>query len=994
MAAFSHEVYAYGNVDGLVGIFTAVKLIMGSNDYDQLIQIAVVIGFVVVSIAALNPKHWQKGWAWLLQVAIVSGLAFIPKANVTIIDRLGIEPAQVVADVPYALALLQSVKSNVGDRLTALFETGFQIIPGDKALPSELTYRENGMMFGNKLIAQTFEARFVSAEVEKDVIAYVRNCFMPTVGKPGMATEDAVLNAKTNLWTLMGTTNAALFTTVHVSNTPVSMSCADAYPEIDKKLNFDVKNMIQKMAPAMYPTMTVAMAEAAYGSSVVAAMAKTKLADASATANELVLTGALRNAFGAANAADAIGTNDAAAMLQAFSQSQGTAAMNASMQAEGAYAEQALPIMRNITDALLMAVFPIVVVLLVMSEGAMAKKIAVGYLLAAVWVELWPPMFAVVNYMATNSAARDLAAATAFDGGLTLGNAPGVYGGVISGTAMIGKYLNMVPFLAGALLFGMDRMISGGGMTRAPVDSGANLAGETAKGNANGGNISMDKASLAMERQSAYMRRQDFVNGVRYDDAVTGEYRGEFRTGSNPNTVGLVMDSSKTWKEQSGRAYEAGRDLTSVYERGIDSAYSDVLGLMRGQDKKKTFVDGVAVQDMTSDGTVKEDRRQAAQQVADKLGIGRDSQTVAAIEAQLSASLGIGGTKPNADFVPTLAARLSGGISGKSATSETISRLMDTAVSSLKQTGYARKEEVVKQFVAGDRFEETRTSNKNATKKIEAGLRESVAAKDGASAKYAEASRYSHAAEQAIKAGANATSGFMIELNNYLKLHGQTPGASSYDPKRGRELAFEFMMSSGLFSGDTEDPNSPLGLMLSPVAGQGPLAIAGVTGKPLQPDTLRPVEGNNPLEEQYKKAKAGLPKDVPTTPTNANPVKIDHTGKAAGVLKEAKAAGVDPYKEVNDSGLRKREEEARRQAAAALAAEKKRQEDRENELNDELTRRKNDTSIFHNPGGILGEGPSTISPQPQDSEALRQLTELNQREAAKREAELKQRQQK
>lgn len=939
--AFSNEVYAYGNVDGLVGLLTATKLVVGSNDFQDLIRLGVIIGFIVVSIAALSPKHWAKGWKWLAQVAVVAGIAFVPKSNVTIIDRLGIQPAQVVADVPWGLAILWSIKSNVGDRITTIMEQGFQVIPSSAALPAELTYREHGLMFGNKLIAGHMGAKFISADVESDTTNYIKNCFLPVIGR--LVTEDQVLGAGTNLWTLMGNTNVALFSSYHKAIIPTGTAvevadCKTIYTALTPLVTADANKLLAKMAVGYFPTSLPADAQTSYEASLVAGMAKAKLASAAESANNLILTSALRNAFGAANVANSIASGDQAAMLQAYSQAQATASMNASFQAEGSYAEQALPIMRNITDGLLIGVFPLVMILLLMSEGQMAKKIAVGYLLTAVWVELWPPMFAIVNFMATTSSARDLAAASLLDGGLTLSNSSNIYGGVISTTAMVGKYLNMVPLLAGGLLFGMDRMITGGGTSKAPVDAGAQSAGEAAKGNANGGNVSMDKRSMHTEQTDAYMRKQEYTNGTAYSSLLSGEYRADVRTGSNPNSVDLTRNVGQRWADQSSNSTAEGKALSSSYERSVNAAYGDVLAATKGSSLQKTLINGVAVQDMSSAGVGKNEVAQTTRQIAERLGISNDTAVSFGIEAAVQAGLNggaVGGMLRAAGL--NIQGKLAA--NGRTVSAETITNALESGVSNLKQVGMQRKMDVVQSYMQGEDFKTARSSNKDATQRVDRSLSEAVGARDGANVKFEEAKRYQNMAEKAMAISKNWKTNYTADLNYFLKEEGITPGSSSYDFKKAEAATLRFIESGTLFKDDNDKP------FLSAFGGQGPAAVSAMPsgGSAYAPDQ----NGVSPLLDDFEAARRGLPKQVPARAANDEPVRQESAKQESRVRTEQRRSGLSPKDEVSDPGLKARAEKAEADRKAEIEAEGGAVRENKEVAQKKMDGKQGDASPFH-----------------------------------------------
>ncbi|KGM38727.1 hypothetical protein JY96_21380 [Aquabacterium sp. NJ1] len=940
--AFSNEVYAYGNVDGLVGILTAVKLIIGANEYQDLIRLGVIIGFIVVSIASLMPQHWAKGWKWLAQVAVLSGIAFIPKTDVTVIDRLGVQPAQVVQNVPWALGVLWSIKSNVGDTITSLFETGFQSIPTDAAMSSSLTYRDHGMMFGNKLIAQHLSSMWVSGDVETDVTNYIKNCFIPVVGK--LVTEDDVLNSGVGLWGLMGNTNAALFTTYHKdvlpSGTVVTVAdCKSAYTYLNTKVGADVTRQIAKLAPSFYPTLTVAMAQAAFGTDLVAAMTKAKLATAAATANDLILSSALRNSYGAANVANSVAAGDQAAMLQAYSKAQGTASMNAAFAAEGSYAEEALPIMRNITDGLLMGVFPLVVIFLLMSEGQMAKRLAVGYLLTAVWVELWPPMFAIVNFMATTSSARELAAAASSVGGLTLENATGIYSGSISATAMVGKYLNMVPFIAAAVVFGMDRLVSGGGLTRAPVDQAASSAGEAAKGNASGGNVSVDKRSMSTEESSPYMRKMDYTNGMVYSDLLNGDYRADVRTGSNPQSVDVTRDLSRRWTDQSALAQASANTLNSNFERSIDASFNDVQALSKGSGLQNTKVNGVAFQDMNSAGVTSSEVAQTTRNIAQKLGIDEKTAVEMGLTASVEAGLKPGGLVGAGLSMMGVSLQAKLAAAGRTTTAEQVTQALESGVNSLKQIGTQRKLDAVTSYMTSDDFKSARSSNREATQRVDAGLKEAVGAREGAHAKFEESKRFQSLAEKAMVVSTRWSTSNTIDLNNYLKQEGITPGAASYDQQKAEAAVLKWLQSSEVF---LDDHNKPF---LSSIGAQGPRAVATM---PSGSSSYAPdARGESPLLQDYDRARGELAKQVPGKPTSAPAVQAANDANVARVRSAQSKQGLSPNDVVRDNKLSEEAKAAKARAEEQIAATQTSTEEQRQGTREKMDERQGNLNPLH-----------------------------------------------
>ena len=60
------EIYAYGNVDTLTGVFNAIAAIMGGADYFGLIKAIAITGVLVAAFAGLFTPGKFHGWGWLI----------------------------------------------------------------------------------------------------------------------------------------------------------------------------------------------------------------------------------------------------------------------------------------------------------------------------------------------------------------------------------------------------------------------------------------------------------------------------------------------------------------------------------------------------------------------------------------------------------------------------------------------------------------------------------------------------------------------------------------------------------------------------------------------------------------------------------------------------------------------------------------------------------------------------------------------------------------
>ena len=161
-------------------------------------------------------------------------------------------------------------------------------------------------------------------------------------------------------------------------------------------------------------------------------------------------------------------------------------------------AEDALPLIRNAIEAITYALFPILILLLLMTHGMGTMRVLQGYLFTLVWIQLWPVVYAILHYMSSLASAKHIAAAADLGGanGLALLTASQVYSTVISDQAVVGYLVLSVPAIAWAAVKGMEAIgqaaITGVSSLQSMTASASSAA---ATGNLSAGNVSFEAAA-------------------------------------------------------------------------------------------------------------------------------------------------------------------------------------------------------------------------------------------------------------------------------------------------------------------------------------------------------------------------------------------------------------------------------------------------------------------------------------------------------------------
>lgn len=521
------EIYAYQNADSLFGVFNAAAAIHASNDYAAALAAVAFCGFVAAMIAYAFAPEKLEGWKWLATVVLVFSLLIVPKVSVGIVDKTGGSAVKVVDNVPFGVAVLGSLTSSIGNTLTGLFETAFQVIPGVGALPAELSYQQNGLMFGNRLIRETGNVVFQDPAFRTDLINFIHNC--TTYDLIDGTLDPSTFSTSNDVWPLMATPNPARFSTLTAAGGNVGVdTCPNIYLSLNGRLPAQITRIQGRLAFQLNPTLPGAAAAAVIAGQIQQAYLKNSIANAAATAADLIRQNAMLNALEDTSKIVGQKVNDPAAMVLAVGRAQAVAQQNASWLNYGKVAEQALPVFRNVIEAVTYAMFPLFVLLLLLTSGRETMLAFKGYAAVLIWIQLWPPLYAILNYMASIYAAYDLAAAADLGTGtkaLALQTASTIYSRAISGEAVVGYLAISIPFIAWAALKRMENfgtaLVGGLSGLQAMISGGTSAS---AVGNVSMGNVGMDQTQLAPNRTSAFMGSwQDDLSGNTFSsNALTG----------------------------------------------------------------------------------------------------------------------------------------------------------------------------------------------------------------------------------------------------------------------------------------------------------------------------------------------------------------------------------------------------------------------------------------------------------------------------------------
>lgn len=572
------EIYAYHNSEALAGIFNALAAITSAQGYLGSVAAVAVCGFFAAMVAYMFAPDKLQGWKWLGSVVLIYGVMILPRATVGVVDKTGGSAVRVIQNVPFGAAALGGLTSSIGNTLTQLFETAFQVIPGNGSLPAELAYQQNGMMFGSRLIQESRRVAFSDPYLRADLLNFVENCTVYDLEDRSITPAD--FNKSADLWAAMRTTNPARFSTVSDDTGVTTKPCDEAYVMLDMRMPAQVNGLAQKLSGKLYPSLSSVAAQNALLNAIPQAYIVTQMQAASLGATGLLRQNALINAINDASEMRCQRINDPSCMMMATGRANAVAAQNAAWINGAKISEQALPIVRNAAEALTYAVFPIIVLLLFLTSGRGTITVLSGYLAVLVSIQLWPPLFAVLSYMGSIYAQFDQAAAVDIGGGLkvlSLETANGVYGNSISAQAVVSYLIIAIPPLSYALA---NRLVSFGSTLTGGLFGLQSTIGNTssaaAAGNVSLGNMTLDQRMVSPMASNPFVSRTQDIQGNWLTRDGTGRTAVSFLRNEGIASVEASAKVTASHVEMANKAVSAAKGELVSSASSTASILSDV----------------------------------------------------------------------------------------------------------------------------------------------------------------------------------------------------------------------------------------------------------------------------------------------------------------------------------------------------------------------------------------------------------------------------------
>lgn len=519
--------YAYWNGNQIRDLFEGLVSVTNGSGFVQLAAFLVVTGMVACLLIGAVKGEGRSVISYFACAVLFWFVAIVPKATV-VIEDVRSQTVYNVDNVPLSMAFFASASSRIGHWLTQAYETAF--IPADVA-----KYSSFGAVYPQRVMEVLQRTGPVTVQGRETLQAVLKNCVLPEVVLDGRKADEAM--ASSDLWTLIkgdGWVNPARLAVMPDGSV---LKCPAAVAELEQVL-------VNVEIPALKRWVHVKLDPQAVNpsTSIAASITQTEslLLGISRSAESSLKHSLLLTVLPKVMSGHAVTVAGPAAMASTLARAQGNLAGEINYRTMAKMAEDALPKIRNALEFVVIAMFPVVALIALVSGSGMAGVVR-SYVTLLLTVQLWPALSSVVNYLVI---AHDLHPFTLLAqnfGGSSLQAATLIRETGASSQAIAGALLCAVPVISYALVRAGDMAVGQlvGGLTQ-PAQSAATSQGAAiAAGNISQGNVSVSNVSsnnVSSNKADASIRSVDTGMAVTQSGygtvtrAASGEVTGLLRT--------------------------------------------------------------------------------------------------------------------------------------------------------------------------------------------------------------------------------------------------------------------------------------------------------------------------------------------------------------------------------------------------------------------------------------------------------------------------------
>lgn len=572
------EFFAYWNGAQIRDLFEAVVAITGSSDFLGLLRTLILFGFLcVITVCALRYRGLEAG-SFIFAVALFYGVTLVPKVDLAINDeRAG--NVYVISDVPLGLGFMASTTSRIGHWLTDIFEDTFAGVEAER-------FSRFGMVFPERALNAILAAGPVTPQGRLLISDFNRNCVMPELIDYPQKIE--ALSNSGNIWQSISQTgwvNPARKTSDTSGNW---IGCDEAIAFIDNhmastELPAIQKHLAMKLLPDQIDASSLILRVLPQAETLLLGVSQSLASSIKHSVFMNTLQSDIENVSALAGHPLATAT--------ALAKAQGNLSSEINYRTMAEIAKDALPKVRNSLEFIILAAFPLIFIMM-LASGHMAGTILRSYFTLLIWVQLWAPISAVMNYLIIHTDSHPMTQIINEYGANTIYAANLIREAGASSQAIAGFLTILAPVIAFAIAKGSDFATAQlAASVMAPAQSaaqaqGASLtAGNISLGNTSWGNVSTNMQSANKSDLSTSFTNSGMLHTASAYGSVTRAADGTV-TGMSMTPVSMGVSSAISMGEAASQ--------------GTHSSFTNSFGFSESVQALRSFSTQTADKSMAS----------------------------------------------------------------------------------------------------------------------------------------------------------------------------------------------------------------------------------------------------------------------------------------------------------------------------------------------------------------------------------------------------------
>jgi len=555
-------IHTWGGGELLQKVFQSISMLIYGNTksgidqtFNGILRIGMTVGgFCCICLAFLREKFEPLIKSFFLPGIAIMSCLLVPRTTIYIQDHLAQKAASTqaiafikVEHVPYFVGKLAPLVSTIGYKITNGLE---RVAHGVK----DQLYDWTGHIYAGENIFLTKKCRIASPVLEDNFREFCRECVFRDLGL-GIYSKEALINSP-NILMFLEENTSRIRTVPYREISEIDqesstqgefLPCRDAIKKMNTLFDKKTGNTKELLVGEIGNDFQFLLSQKTAGETDLRKLIKQQIA-----INLL--------------------KEEIPGTLNSFASKRAELLQKENQKILGALGANSIVAMRNFFEATIYMVFPLIILLCLLSFGL---KPLLNWTQFILWVNTWPPFYVVVKFL-LNSIWEFRSKHTYGDSfGLTIFTSEGLadlYGSMESIAAIA---MAFIPFLSWILLKGgVSQMVQLASSIMSPAQSAASTASaEKAYGNYNYGNVSIDNTN----GYNAQIFRQTY-SGLLSTGSVGVDSGTETMTYS-PSSNALYIKQSDSYLREGVSRTEA---FNAAVQNSLSTSHSSLHEVSKG----------------------------------------------------------------------------------------------------------------------------------------------------------------------------------------------------------------------------------------------------------------------------------------------------------------------------------------------------------------------------------------------------------------------------